>query len=134
MRARLLLLLCGMAVCELAIARPTCDSKGFNSHSDQIACEIRQSQQRSQEVDRAFADLMSANDHFNRIPGTKPNIFTEWLKSDQVQWRAFTSKDCELQGEVTMGTAGSDVVQQCLQEAYTQRIQVLHQMAQLLGN
>jgi hypothetical protein len=133
MWTRSILLVCSVAFCETAAAAAACDSQDFNSHSDQTACEIQQNQRISQDVDRAFDHLMAANDRFNRIPGTKRDLFTAWLKSDQARWRAFTTQDCALQGGVTMGTAGSDVEQQCLQDAYRLRIAVLRQMAQTLN-
>jgi uncharacterized protein YecT (DUF1311 family) len=123
----------GLMFIGTAMAQGPCSGDGPNGHAGQIACEIKISQRISAEVDRTFADLMKANDRFNKIPGTKPNLFTDWLKSDQAAWRNFTTKDCELQGEVTMGTAGADIEQACLKDAYEKRIQVLHQMADYLG-
>jgi hypothetical protein len=131
MRSRSVYIVCGLAFSGLATAQSTCDTE-TNSHSDQIACEIKQSQQRSQDVDHAFADLMATNTRFNHLPGTKSDLFTKWLTSDQAQWRAFTAQDCSLQGEVSLGTAASDIEQQCLQDAYAHRIEVLRQMANIL--
>jgi uncharacterized protein YecT (DUF1311 family) len=122
-----------MIMVGLAAAKSPCDSNQFNSHIDQMACEIRLSQQRLRDVDRAFAELMKANGRFIHNGGM-PNLFTDDLKSNQAEWRAFTSKDCALQGAVSMGTAASNIEQQCLQDAYAHRIRALHQMASLLGN
>jgi len=128
------LLLVGVAVSGMACAQQACESENFNSHGDQIACEIRQTHLKSLEVDRVFDNVMAANTRFEKNPGTAPNLFTGRLAVDQQQWRAWVAQDCKLQGDVTMGTAGSDVEQQCLQDAYSQRIEILQQMIRALGS
>lgn len=134
MRRRLFFLLWVTAFNSTVFAQQACDNQSFNSHSDQIACEIRQTHLKSLDVDRVFDEVMAANARFESRPGTAPNLFTVELAADQKHWRDWVAEDCRLQGEVTMGTAASDIEQQCLQDAYSQRIKVLRQIIQMLGN
>lgn len=117
---------------DAAFAGQGCNEATFTSHAEQIACEIHQTQFVSREVDAAFANVKVANARFEKIPGTKPGLFTSWIDDDQKQWRAWIAEDCRLQGEVTMGTAGADVTQECLQDGYLQRIRSLNQLARTL--
>ncbi|MBD8898995.1 lysozyme inhibitor LprI family protein [Rhodanobacter sp. DHG33] len=133
MRKRVVILLWGVTASGLVSAQQVCDSQSFNSHADQIACEVKQTQLKSLEVKRVFDDVMAANARFGKAPGTAPNLFTVRLRDDQKQWRAWVAEDCKLQGDLTMGTAGADVEQDCLQDAYSRRIKVLQQMIQTLG-
>nr|WP_225561540.1 lysozyme inhibitor LprI family protein [Rhodanobacter sp. DHB23] len=133
MRRYAVILLWGITASGPVSAQQVCDSQNFNSHAAQIDCEIKQTQLKSLEVKRVFDAVMAANARFEKIPGTAPNLFTASLRDDQKQWRAWVAEDCRLQGELTMGTAGADVEQDCLQDAYSQRIKVLQQMIQTLA-
>jgi len=117
-----------------AYAHASCNSQNFNSHADQIACEIRQTKLTSIEVDRTFEKVMAANQRFEKNPGTARGLFTHALTSDQSDWRVWITEDCKLQGDVSMGTAGSDIEQACLQNAYLQRIKTLQHIATTLGS
>lgn len=123
-----------LAASDSVFASQECDAANFDGHAQQIACEIRQTQSKSHEVDVALANVKAANVRFEKIPGTKPGLFTSRIDDDQRLWNAWIAENCRLQGDATMGTAGADVEQQCLQEGYSQRIQMLNQLAQTLGS
>jgi uncharacterized protein YecT (DUF1311 family) len=133
MRRHLFFFLLSIAFNNIAFGQ-TCDSQNFNSHSDKVACEIKQTNLKSLDVDKVFDEVMVANAKFESMPGTRPNLFTVQLATDQKAWREWIAEDCRLQGEVSMGTAASDIEQECLQDAYSQRIKVLRQIIQMLGN
>lgn len=117
-----------------AFAGQGCDAADFDSHAEQIACEIRLTQSKSHEVNVALDHLKAANERFEKIPGTKSGLFTSRIDDDQRQWSAWMAEDCRLQGDATMGTAGAEVEQQCLQEGYSERVKVLNHLAQTLGS
>lgn len=131
-RKWLVVLLC-LAASDAALASEGCDAANFDSHAQQIACEIHQTQAKSHEVDVALANVKAANARFEKIPGTRPGLFTSRIDDDQKLWSAWIAEDCQLQGEVSMGTAGAEVEQQCLQEGYSRRVQMLNQLAKTLG-
>jgi len=116
----------------VATAQNTCDNQTFNSHADKIACEIKQTYAKFKDVNKAFDQLMYVNAQFEQITGTASNLFTSRLGENQEQWRSWVKNNCSLEGDVSMGTAGSDIEQQCLQDAADARIKELHHMAELL--
>lgn len=119
---------------DVAFASQGCPRATFDSHAEQIACEVRQTQSALREMDAALDKVKTANARFEKSSGIKPELFTREIDDDQKLWRLWIEKDCRLQGEVTMGTAGADVIQQCLQEGYARRVQVLSQIARTLGS
>lgn len=61
------------------------------------------------------------------------NQFTTWIGQTQQQWAAWVTTERRLEGAVTMGTAGADVEETCLQDAYASRIRALDDMTRYLS-
>lgn len=127
-----LIVLLALTVSDVAFANQGCSGTAFGSHAEQIACEMRQTQAELREVDAALDNVKAANARSEKISGIKPELFTGQIDDDQKLWRLWIEKDCRLQGGVTMGTAGADVEQQCLQEGYARRVHELNQIARTL--